>query len=169
MHDLSDPQPKTDIVWIEDNANEARCVLTPYVIPKASEFTIGELAREFDVTLRALRFYENKGLVTPRRKGNVRIYSRGDRSRLAAILAGKKFGFTLSEIRAMIAAEGEARDGESLKLTAEKCLEQIHLLEKQKRNIKAALGELWRIHAGLSAEIIRLDRNVPVAVPHHGS
>jgi DNA-binding transcriptional MerR regulator len=163
MHELSDAQTKRNIVWIEDDAVEARTLGRPCLVPEETEFTIGELAREFGVTLRALRFYENKGLVNPRRNGNVRIYSRSDRSRLAAILAGKKLGFTLSEISAMIAAEQGARDGESLKLTAEKCLEQIHLLEKQQLNIKAALAELWRIHAGLSAEIVRLDRNLPAA------
>jgi DNA-binding transcriptional MerR regulator len=163
MHEPSDAQTKPNIVWIEDEAGEASILRRPGIVPEQSEFTIGELAREFGVTLRALRFYENKGLVNPRRNGNARIYSRSDRSRLAAILAGKKLGFTLSEIRAMIAAEQESRHGESLKLTAEKCLEQIHLLEKQQLNIKAALAELWRIHAGLSAEIVRLDRNISVA------
>jgi DNA-binding transcriptional MerR regulator len=163
MHELSDAQTNPNIVWIEDDAVEVSVLRRPCIVPEESEFTIGELAREFGVTLRALRFYENKGLVNPRRNGNARIYSRSDRSRLAAILAGKKLGFTLSEIRAMIAAEQEPRDGESLKLTAEKCLEQIHILEKQQLNIKAALAELWRIHAGLSAEIVRLDRDASVA------
>ncbi|MBV8840465.1 MAG: MerR family transcriptional regulator, partial [Alphaproteobacteria bacterium] len=63
------------------------------------EFTIGELSREFGVTLRALRFYENKGLITPQRDGLNRLYSQGDRTRLALILKGKKLGFTLGEIR----------------------------------------------------------------------
>ena len=72
-------------------------------------FTIGELSREFGVTLRALRFYENKGLISPHRDGLNRLYSQGDRTRLALILKGKKLGFTLGEIRQMIAAEeGEA-------------------------------------------------------------
>jgi DNA-binding transcriptional MerR regulator len=163
MNELNDVQAASNIVWIEDETSSVSIPRRPDAAPETAEFTIRELAREFGVTLRALRFYENKGLVNPRRNGNARIYSRSDRSRLAAILAGKKLGFTLSEIRAMIAAEHETRDGESLKLTADKCLEQIRLLEKQQLNIKTALTELWRIHAGLSAEIVRLDRNASVA------
>jgi DNA-binding transcriptional MerR regulator len=160
MHKLGDT---SNIVWIEDETNGVSILRRPEAGTEAAEFTIGELAREFGVTLRALRFYENKGLVTPRRDGSARIYSRADRARLAAILAGKKLGFTLTEIRAMVSAEEGARDGETLKLTAEKCLEQIHLLEKQQLNIKSALSELWRIHAGLSAELGRLDHNPQVA------
>jgi DNA-binding transcriptional MerR regulator len=163
MHELNDAQAASNIVWIEDEANGVGILRRPDAALEATEFTIGELAREFGVTLRALRFYENKGLVTPRRDGSARIYSRVDRSRLAAILSGKKLGFTLTEIRAMISAEEGARDGEALKLTAEKCLEQIHLLEKQQLNIKAALCELRRTHARLSAELVHLDRSTAVA------
>src|SRR5206468_9974512 len=89
------------------------------------EFTIGELSREFGVTLRALRFYENKGLISPHREGLSRLYSQGDRTRLALILKGKKLGFTLGEIRRMIAAEEGATDAKTLSLSREKCLEQI--------------------------------------------
>jgi DNA-binding transcriptional MerR regulator len=165
MHELNDAQVASNIVWIEDEANGLSIVRHPETALEAAEFTIGELAREFGVTLRALRFYENKGLVMPRRQGSARIYSQADRARLSAILSGKKLGFTLTEIRAMISAEegAGAGDGESLKVTAEKCLEQIHLLEKQQLNIKAALGELRRMHARLSAELVHLDRNSPVA------
>src|ERR671929_1496623 len=61
-------------------------------------FSIGDLAREFGVTLRALRFYEDKGLLTPRRIGQTRLYSRRDRARLKLVLMGKKVGFSLLEI-----------------------------------------------------------------------
>ncbi|MBU3731624.1 MAG: MerR family transcriptional regulator [Beijerinckiaceae bacterium] len=67
-------------------------------------FTIGDLAREFGVTLRTLRFYEDRGLITPRRSGMTRLYSEKARSRLALILKGKHLGFTLTEIRAMLEA-----------------------------------------------------------------
>jgi DNA-binding transcriptional MerR regulator len=109
------------------------------------------------VTLRALRFYENKGFITPRREKNMRLYNQNDRARIAAILAGKKLGFTLAEIRTMIGGKDGPRAAESLLLSKEKCLEQIHMLEKQQLTIKDALAELWRIHAGLSAEMIRMD------------
>jgi DNA-binding transcriptional MerR regulator len=71
-------------------------------------YTIGDLAREFGVTLRTLRFYEDRGLLSPRREGLARIYDAQDRSRLAVILKGKRLGFTLTEIRAMVAEERQA-------------------------------------------------------------
>jgi DNA-binding transcriptional MerR regulator len=146
----------SNVVWIEDQPHPAAHCSEPHPTSQA-EFTIGELAREFGVTLRALRFYENKGFITPRREKNMRLYSQSDRARIAAILAGKKLGFTLAEIRTMISGKDGSRAAESLRLSKEKCLEQIHMLEKQQLNIKDALAELWRIHAGLSAEMIRMD------------
>jgi DNA-binding transcriptional MerR regulator len=145
----------SNVVWIDDEAPAAP-LQTCSADPGQNEFTIGELAREFGVTLRALRFYENKGLIAPRRAGTARLYSPTDRARLAQILTGKRLGFTLGEIRHMVAG-GETREPERLGLTKEKCLEQIHVLEKQQLEIKAALAELWRIHAGLPSEVIRLD------------
>jgi len=155
-----------NVVWIEDESEPPADCCKVYPVAKG-EFTIGELAREFGVTLRALRFYENKGFIAPRREGNVRLYSPSDRARVAAILAGKRLGFTLAEIRDMIA--GSEGGADSLKVTKEKCLEQIHMLEKQQLNIKHALAELWRIHAGLSAEIIHIDWNetAPQSGPPH--
>jgi DNA-binding transcriptional MerR regulator len=118
-----------------------------------SAFTIGELSREFGVTLRALRFYENKGLISPHRDGLSRLYSPGDRTRLALILKGKKLGFTLGEIRQMIAAEEGDADSETLTLSREKCLEQIELLRRQKAEIEDGLNELSRIYASLTGKI----------------
>jgi len=164
MHPAAAPA-SADVVWIDDEAPQAP-FQTSCRRPEQSEFTIGELAREFGVTLRALRFYENKGLVTPRRAGSARLYSQRDRARLAQILAGKRLGFTLTEIRKMVSSD-ETGDADRLGLTREKCLEQIHLLEKQKLEIKAALVELWRIHAGLSAEVIRIDLNRTAAEDSH--
>lgn len=67
------------------------------------EYTISELASEFDISNRTIRFYEEKNLISPRRtKGNYRLYSRRDRSRLRLILRGKRFGYTLDEISEII-------------------------------------------------------------------
>lgn len=60
-------------------------------------FSIGELAREFDITTRSIRFYEDQGLLSPTRKGQTRIYNKRDRVRLKLILRGKRLGFTLAE------------------------------------------------------------------------
>jgi DNA-binding transcriptional MerR regulator len=114
-------------------------------------YTIGDLAREFDVTFRALRFYESKALLAPRRDGQTRHYSAKDRARLALILKAKRLGFTLTEIHDMIAvSEGHAEACE-LSLTREKCFEQITLLERQKREVEAALSELRRIYTSFYA------------------
>lgn len=121
-------------------------------------FTIGELSREFGVTLRALRFYENKGLIAPQRDGLSRLYSQGDRTRLALILKGKKLGFTLGEIRQMIAAEESEADANTLSLSREKCLEQIELLQKQKAQLEEGLNELLRIYSQLSGKLADKDR-----------
>jgi DNA-binding transcriptional MerR regulator len=118
-------------------------------------FTIGELSREFGVTLRALRFYENKGLISPHRERLSRLYSQGDRTRLALILKGKKLGFTLGEIRQMIAAEEGDADTRSLGISREKCLEQIELLKKQKAEIEEGLNELSRLYASLGGKAER--------------
>jgi DNA-binding transcriptional MerR regulator len=75
-----------------------------------AEFSISELAREFDVTPRAIRFYEDQGLLAPRRDGQRRIYSPRDRTRLKLTLRGKRLGFTLSEIRDLIDMYEPGRD-----------------------------------------------------------
>lgn len=114
-------------------------------------FTIGDLAREFDVTLRALRFYEDKGLLSPRREGLTRLYTPSDRSRLAIILKGKKLGFTLAEIKAMVALREGTATMSGLALTREKCVEQLGLLEQQKADIEDAIGELKQMIAAYPA------------------
>jgi len=75
-----------------------------------TEFSISELAREFDVTPRAIRFYEDQGLISPRRDGQRRIYTARDRTRLKLTLRGKRLGLTLSEIRELIDMYEPGRD-----------------------------------------------------------
>jgi DNA-binding transcriptional MerR regulator len=117
-----------------------------------TEFTITELAEEFGLTHRALRFYEVRGLLAPQRKGRRRIFSRADRDRLALIVKAKRLGFTLAEIGRMVEAQsGEASEAR-LKLSAEKCLEQIAHFERQMREAGEALAELRRIHLSLCLE-----------------
>ncbi len=69
---------------------------------KPRTYTITELAKEFDITTRAIRFYEDQGLMSPERQGQKRIYSPKDRVRLKLIMRGKRLGFTLAESRALI-------------------------------------------------------------------
>src|SRR5215510_3081503 len=107
--------------------------------------TIGELARDAGVTLRALRFYQSKGLLTPRRNGAARLFSHDDRERLALILQGKRLGFTLTEIGEMLAARARGCD-KTLPIDRRKCVEQINMLERQRRDIDGALAELRQIY-----------------------
>lgn len=107
--------------------------------------TIGELARDSGVTLRALRFYQSKGLLAPRRNGSARLFSSEDRDRLALILQGKRLGFTLTEIREMLSAR-ERGCVKALPIGRRKCVEQINLLERQRRDIDVALAELRQIY-----------------------
>jgi DNA-binding transcriptional MerR regulator len=117
--------------------------------PKGSTtwLTIRELAEQAGVTLRALRFYQSKGLLSPGREGHTRVYRPSDRERLALILQGKRLGFTLSEIRDMLAAH--ARGGKTLPISRQKCVEQITLLERQRRELEVALAELRQIYTGM--------------------
>jgi DNA-binding transcriptional MerR regulator len=104
------------------------------------------------VTLRTLRFYEDRGLLSPRREGTARIYDSRDRSRLAVILKGKQLGFTLTEIRAMVAEErGSEIPAANLKLSLAQVDDQIAHLEQQKVEIEQALAELKAHRATLVA------------------
>jgi DNA-binding transcriptional MerR regulator len=106
-------------------------------------YTIGDLAREFGVTLRTLRFYEDRGLLSPRREGLARIYDARDRARLSVILKGKQLGFTLTEIRAMVAEEkGGEVAAANLKMSLAQVEDQIAHLEQQRGEIEQALEEL---------------------------
>jgi DNA-binding transcriptional MerR regulator len=107
--------------------------------------TIGELARESGVTLRALRFYQSKGLLAPHRTGGARVFSHTDRDRLALILQGKRLGFTLTEIREMLTARARGCTN-ALPISRRKCVEQINMLERQRRDIETALAELRQIY-----------------------
>jgi DNA-binding transcriptional MerR regulator len=104
------------------------------------------------VTLRALRFYEDRGLLSPRRDGTTRIYDARDRDRLSVILKGKQLGFTLTEIRAMLAEE-RTSDGPSpnLRLSLDQIEDQIRHLKQQKAEIEEALAELNARRSSLAA------------------
>lgn len=106
----------------------------------AEPLTIGEVAERFAVTLRTLRFYEQRGLIAPARSGATRLYGPRELARLAVILKGKTLGFTLQEIEVML--DDEAPKTGALRLSPDQVREQIAHLERQKAEIEEALAAL---------------------------
>jgi DNA-binding transcriptional MerR regulator len=108
-------------------------------------YTISELSREFSVTPRALRFYEDKGLLAPRREGLARIYSARERGRLQIILRGKRLGFPLSDIKEIIDLY-DLNDGEvtQMKVALVKFKKRLDDLKAQQEDITYALTETER-------------------------
>ena len=118
----------------------------------APSFTISALCREFAVTPRTLRFYEDRGLLNPQRRGQTRLYSQQDRVRLGLILRGKRLGFSLSDIAEFIglydpADGGAAQIDHSLAAVAAR----IDQLTRQRDELDAVLAELNTVQADMRA------------------
>jgi DNA-binding transcriptional MerR regulator len=109
--------------------------------------TIGALSREFGITLRAARFYENKGLIAPTRDGLTRLFSAADVAKLRAVLKGKKYGLTLGEIRQLIVEDPAVEGGFDIFVPDDKLNEQVEFLTKQKAEIEAGLDEIAQMKA----------------------
>lgn len=110
---------------------------------KTITYSIGELAKEFDITTRSIRFYEDQGLIHPTRKGQTRIYNQRDKVRLKLILRGKRLGFSLAETGRLFELYDADKSSETqlttiMKLIAEKKAD----LNQQLEDIKAVLVEL---------------------------
>lgn len=106
-------------------------------------YTITELAREFDITPRAIRFYEDQGLLTPERAGRARVYTKADRTRLKLTLRGKRLGLSLAEIRELLDMYGGVRNStQQLERFLNMCALRRAALEQQRLDIEAVLLEI---------------------------
>jgi DNA-binding transcriptional MerR regulator len=136
---------ETDVVWIDVETRVPVC--EPGIL-----LSIREMAEQFDVTPRALRFYESKGLLGPMRDRGSRVYGEMDQRHLALILKGQKLGFTLAEISQMIDASAGCASRQALRLTRQKCIEQIAMFERRINEALEAVAELRRIHTSLCCQ-----------------
>jgi DNA-binding transcriptional MerR regulator len=126
-------------------------------------YTITDLAHEFKVTARAIRFYEDKGLLHPSRQGMMRVYTKRDRARLLLILRGKRLGFSLAEIREMIDLY-DLGDGrmEQLTLTLKRSRDRLAALETQQQDIEDAITQL-RQDVRILDDFLKLNRDRPAS------
>jgi DNA-binding transcriptional MerR regulator len=124
-----------------------------------SHYTITDLAKNFCVTTRTIRFYEDQGLLNPQREGRKRIYSHRDRTRLKLILRGKRLSFTLSEIRELFelfdSAGGEEKQ---LRRFVKILRERRAILKQQQRDIEAVLHEIDGAEAECVKRLVELEK-----------
>jgi DNA-binding transcriptional MerR regulator len=121
-------------------------------------YGIADLAAHFDISQRTIRFYEDKGLLSPQRVGTQRIYTETDRQRLSLILRAKAIGSKLSEIRTFLelfGREGEGRERQ-LRYVIDRTGEKIAELENKRRQIDETLEELRLIHEGSKERLRKL-------------
>ena len=106
-------------------------------------YTISELSKEFDITPRAIRFYEDQGLIAPQREGSRRVYSGRDRTRLKLTLRGKRLGFSLHEIKEMVDMYESPQDTvPQVERFLAKLIEQRQALEQQREDLEITLSEI---------------------------
>jgi DNA-binding transcriptional MerR regulator len=109
-------------------------------------FAIADLAREFGISTRAIRFYETKGLLTPERVGSTRVFRRRDRARLILILRGKRLGFSLRDISEYLSLyEADRTQRAQVNLLVEMVDQRVDMLEQQLADLQTTIGELREI------------------------
>jgi DNA-binding transcriptional MerR regulator len=137
---------------------------TVAVAPGGPTFTISDLAREFALTTRAIRFYEDEGLLTPLRRGRTRIYSERERVRIKLILRGKRLGLALSEIRELFDLYATTR---SERPQLEKFLTMLAdrraMLVQQREDIDAVLAEIAVLERDCRRRLKQEPANAPAA------
>ena len=117
-------------------------------------YSIAELAREFGITARTMRFYEDEGLIKPRRQGLTRLYSTHDRMRLGWILRGKRLGFSLAEIKQLLDLYQVDRTGvQQLRELLRRSQAHITDLERKRRDLDAHINEFKEVETQVAAEL----------------
>jgi DNA-binding transcriptional MerR regulator len=117
-------------------------------------YSIAELAREFAITARTIRFYEDEGLIKPRRQGLTRLYSAHDRVRLSWILRGKRLGFSLAEIKELLDLYQVDRTGvQQMRELLRRSRVHIAELERKRRDLDAHIHEFKEVESQVSAEL----------------
>ena len=125
---------------------------------KPRTYSIRQLSKEFDVTARALRFYEDKGLISPERKGQTRIYSARDRARLQLILRGKRLGFSLVEIHEILDLyTPKDRGAQQIRATLSKYRSQIENLKRQREDLEGAIHDMQNGCLWMEDELKKLE------------
>jgi len=120
-------------------------------------FSITELAKVLGITPRTIRFYEDRGLVTPRRVGTTRVYSHRDRARMVLVLRGKRLGFSLRDIKEYLDLyDVEPTHAEQIHLLRDKVRSRIDQLEDQKHALEETLSELRDIERQTSEALAKL-------------
>jgi len=136
------PVAETDVVWIDAE--------TPTTTAEPTMLSIREMSETFAVTPRALRFYESKGLLHPTRDQGARIYGPTDQRQLALILKRRRLGFTIAEICQMVDGGPGHASRPTLKLTRQKCLDQISMFSRQISDALQVVAELQQLYRSLS-------------------
>ncbi|WP_282145655.1 MerR family transcriptional regulator [Alteromonas stellipolaris] len=126
---------------------------------KESVFAIGELAREFDITHRSIRFYEEQGLLSPKRTGQNRVYDNKDRVRLMLILRGKRLGFSLAEVKTLFEMyDTNANSAVQLCTMLEMTAQKRAVLHQQLEDIQSLMQELDEVEARCREELAELEQ-----------
>jgi len=132
--------------------------------PQNPLFSISDLAREFDITTRTIRFYEAKGLLSPEREGQKRIYNRSDRTRLKLVLRGKRLGFALDDIRRMIELYDEpGGEAKQLDLMLDQLQNSRQRLIQQREDLDMQLKEFDDIERRCCERLTQLRNNAVIS------
>ena len=130
---------------------------TPAATPAAT-FAISDLAREFGITPRTIRFWEDQGILAPEREGGKRVFTRRDRARLKMALRGKRLGLSLAEIKDLIGMYNSTEDETPQLLQCLRIMEKRRAaLQQQREDIEAMLAEIGQFESLCREELVRRD------------